>query len=165
MTSIVPNLWFDTEAEEAARLYTSLFDDSRIIDVVPYPEGGRVEPGSTMLVTFELLGREYAAINGGPQFPFTEAVSFEVVCDTQEEVDRLWETLTADGGQEVQCGWLKDRFGLSWQVVPKRWIELSNGDSPAGVKAAFAAMMDMKKLDVAELERAYAAASSAPASA
>lgn len=168
MTSIVPNLWFDTEAEEAARLYTSLFDDSRITEVVPYPEGGRGEAGSTMLVTFELLGREYAAINGGPQFPFTEAVSFEVLCDTQEEVDRLWETLTADGGQEVQCGWLKDRFGLSWQIVPKRWIELAKGESPAGVEAAFAAMMDMKKLDVAELERAYttaATSTSAPASA
>ncbi len=158
MTSIVPNLWFDTEAEEAARFYTSLFDDSRVIDVVAYPDRGRGEPGSVMLVTFELLGRQYAAINGGPQFPFTEAVSFEVLCDDQAEVDRLWEALTADGGEEVQCGWLKDRFGLSWQVVPRRWVELANGDSPAGVAAAFAAMMDMKKLDVAELERAYASA-------
>jgi predicted 3-demethylubiquinone-9 3-methyltransferase (glyoxalase superfamily) len=107
-------------------------------------------------VNFRLLGQEYVAINGGPQFPFTEAVSFEVRCANQDEVDRLWDALTADGGQEVQCGWLKDRYGLSWQIVPERWLELATGDDPAKVEAAMKAMLDMKKLDIAELERAYA---------
>ncbi len=157
MQKIVPNLWFDTQAEEAAAFYTSLFEDSRILQVLPYGESGPGEPGSTMVVSFELLGQEYVAINGGPQFPFTEAVSFEVRCDTQEEVDRLWDALTADGGAEVQCGWLKDRYGLSWQIVPARWLELAGGDDPAKVDAAMKAMLGMKKLDIAELERAYAA--------
>jgi predicted 3-demethylubiquinone-9 3-methyltransferase (glyoxalase superfamily) len=155
MQKIVPNLWFDTEAEEAAEFYTSLFEGSRILSVVPYGEAGPGEPGSTMVVSFELLGQEYVAINGGPQFPFTEAVSFEVRCDTQEEVDRLWDALTA-GGEEVQCGWLKDRYGLSWQIVPARWADLVTGDDPAKVNAAMKAMLGMKKLDIAELERAYA---------
>jgi predicted 3-demethylubiquinone-9 3-methyltransferase (glyoxalase superfamily) len=155
MQKIVPNLWFDTEAEEAAEFYTSLFEGSRILSVVPYGEAGPGEPGSTMVVTFELLGQEYVAINGGPQFPFTEAVSFEVRCDTQEEVNRLWDALTA-GGEEVQCGWLKDRYGLSWQIVPARWADLVTGDDPAKVNAAMKAMLGMKKLDLAELERAYA---------
>ena len=157
MRKIVPNLWFDTEAEEAAEFYCSLFEDSKIQDVVAYPEGGPGEPGTTMLVSFQLLGQDYVAINGGPQFPFTEAVSFEVRCDGQEEVDRLWEALTADGGQEVQCGWLKDKYGLSWQIVPSRWIELASGPDPAKVAAAFKAMLGMRKLDIAELERAYEA--------
>ncbi|HEU4513132.1 MAG TPA: VOC family protein [Nocardioidaceae bacterium] len=157
MQKIVPNLWFDTQAQEAAAFYTSLFEDSKILQVVPYGESGPGEPGTTMVVNFELLGQEYVAINGGPQFPFTEAVSFEVRCDTQEEVDRLWDALTADGGEEVQCGWLKDRYGLSWQIVPARWVELAAGDDPAKVDAAMRAMLGMKKLDIAELERAYAA--------
>lgn len=155
MQKIVPNLWFDTEAEEAAEFYTSLFEGSRILSLVPYGEAGPGEPGSTMVVSFELLGQEYVAINGGPQFPFTEAVSFEVRCDTQEEVDRLWDALTA-GGEEVQCGWLKDRYGLSWQIVPARWADLVTGEDPAKVNAAMKAMLGMKKLDLAELERAYA---------
>ncbi len=158
MQKIVPNLWFDTEAEEAAKFYVSLFDDSRILSVMPYTEVGPGEPGSTMVVSFELLGQEYVAINGGPQFPFTEAVSFEVRCQDQAEVDRLWEALTSDGGQEVQCGWLKDRYGLSWQIVPERWLELATGSDPARVNAAMRAMLGMKKLDLAELERAYASA-------
>jgi predicted 3-demethylubiquinone-9 3-methyltransferase (glyoxalase superfamily) len=111
-----------------------------------------------MVVSFELLGQEYVAINGGPQFPFTEAVSFEVRCQDQAEVDRLWEALTSDGGQEVQCGWLKDRYGLSWQIVPEGWLELATGSDPAKVNAAMQAMLGMKKLDLAELERAYASA-------
>jgi predicted 3-demethylubiquinone-9 3-methyltransferase (glyoxalase superfamily) len=156
MQRIVPNLWFDTEAEEAASFYVSLFEDSRILRVVPYGEAGPGEPGSTMVVDFELLGQEYVAINGGPQFPFTEAVSFEVRCDDQAEVDRLWDALTADGGQEVQCGWLKDKYGLSWQIVPSRWFELVTGPDQAKVESAMRAMLDMKKLDIAELERAYA---------
>jgi predicted 3-demethylubiquinone-9 3-methyltransferase (glyoxalase superfamily) len=156
MQKIVPNLWFDTEAEEAAEFYVSLFEDSKILQVVPYGEAGPGEPGTVMVVNFRLLGQEYVAINGGPQFPFTEAVSFEVRGADQDEVDRLWDALTADGGQEVQCGWLKDRYGLSWQIVPERWLELATGDDPAKVEAAMKAMLDMKKLDIAELERAYA---------
>lgn len=156
MQKIVTNLWFDTEAEEAATFYTSTFDDSRILAVVPYGEAGPGEPGSTMVVSFELLGQEFVAINGGPEFPFTEAVSLEVRCEDQAEVDRLWDALTADGGKEVQCGWLKDRYGLSWQIVPSRWIELVTGDDPAKVQAATKAMLGMTKLDIAELERAYA---------
>jgi predicted 3-demethylubiquinone-9 3-methyltransferase (glyoxalase superfamily) len=156
MQKIVPNLWFDTEAEEAAEFYVSLFEDSKILQVVPYGEAGPGEPGTVMVVNFRLLGQEYVAINGGPQFPFTEAVSFEVRCADQDEVDRLWDALTADGGQEVQCGWLKDKYGLSWQVVPERWVELATGPDPAKVEAAMKAMLDMKKLDIAELERAYA---------
>jgi predicted 3-demethylubiquinone-9 3-methyltransferase (glyoxalase superfamily) len=157
MQKIVPNLWFDTEALEAAEFYVSLFEDSKITDVVHYGEAGPGEPGTVMVVSFDLLGQEYVAINGGPQFPFTEAVSFEVRCDDQDEVDRLWEALTADGGQEVQCGWLKDRYGLSWQIVPSRWTELVTGPDQAKVEAAMRAMLEMKKLDIAELERAYAA--------
>lgn len=156
MQKIVPNLWFDTEAEEAAEFYVSLFDDSKILEVVPYGEAGPGEPGTVMVVNFQLLGQEYVAINGGPQFPFTEAVSFEVRCQDQEEVDRLWEALTADGGQEVQCGWLKDKYGLSWQIVPERWVELVTAPDKAKVGAAMKAMLGMKKLDIAELERAYA---------
>jgi predicted 3-demethylubiquinone-9 3-methyltransferase (glyoxalase superfamily) len=157
MQRIVPNLWFDTEALEAAEFYVSLFEDSKIIDVVNYGEAGPGEPGTVMVVNFQLLGQEYVAINGGPQFPFTEAVSFEVRCEDQAEIDRLWETLTADGGQEVQCGWLKDKYGLSWQIVPTRWVELVTGPDQAKVEAAMRAMLEMKKLDIAELERAYAA--------
>jgi predicted 3-demethylubiquinone-9 3-methyltransferase (glyoxalase superfamily) len=157
MQKIVPNLWFDTEALEAAEFYVSLFEDSKIIDVVNYGEAGPGEPGTVMVVNFQLLGQDYVAINGGPQFPFTEAVSFEVRCDDQAEIDRLWEALTADGGQEVQCGWLKDKYGLSWQIVPTRWVELVTDPDQAKVEAAMRAMLEMKKLDIAELERAYAA--------
>jgi predicted 3-demethylubiquinone-9 3-methyltransferase (glyoxalase superfamily) len=157
MQKIVPSLWFDTEAEEAAEFYVSLFEDSKILDVVRYPEGGPGEPGTVMVVSFQLMGQEYTAINGGPQFPFTEAVSFEARCDGQEEVDRLWEALTADGGQEVQCGWVKDKYGLSWQVVPAQWLEIATRPEPAKVQAAFQAMLGMTKLDLAELERAYEA--------
>ena len=155
MEKIVPNLWFDKEAEEAAAFYVSLFDDSKILEVVRYGEAGPGEPGTVMLVSFQLAGQEYVAINGGPQFPFTEAVSFEIRCEDQAEVDRLWDALTADGGQEVQCGWLKDKYGLSWQVVPKRWLEIATQSEPHKVQAAFKAMLGMKKLDIAELERAY----------
>jgi predicted 3-demethylubiquinone-9 3-methyltransferase (glyoxalase superfamily) len=155
MEKIVPNLWFDTEAEEAAEFYVSLFEDSKVLEVVPYGEAGPGEPGTVMLVSFQLAGQEYVAINGGPQFPFTEAVSFEIRCEDQAEVDRLWEALTAGGGQEVQCGWLKDKYGLSWQVVPKRWIEIATRADAQKVQAAVKAMLGMKKLDIAALERAY----------
>ena len=155
MEKIVPNLWFDTQAEEAAEFYVSLFEDSKILEVLPYGEAGPGEPGTVMLVNFQLNGQEYVAINGGPQFPFTEAVSFEIRCEDQAEVDRYWDALTADGGQEVQCGWLKDKYGLSWQVVPKQWVEMATRSEPRKMEAAFKAMLGMKKLDIAELERAY----------
>ena len=155
MEKIVPNLWFDTQAEEAAEFYVSLFEDSKILEVLPYGEAGPGEPGTVMLVNFQLNGQEYVAINGGPQFPFTEAVSFEIRCEDQAEVDRYWDALTADGGEEVQCGWLKDKYGLSWQVVPKQWVEMVTRSEPRKREAAFKAMLGMKKLDIAELERAY----------
>ena len=114
---IVPNLWFDTEAEEAAEFYTSVFDNSRIVNVTRYTESGPRETGMVMTVEFELDGQRFIGINGGPEFRFDEAVSLEIECETQDEIDYFWEKLT-DGGEESQCGWLRDRFGLSWQVVP-----------------------------------------------
>jgi predicted 3-demethylubiquinone-9 3-methyltransferase (glyoxalase superfamily) len=157
MQKIVTNLWFDTQAEEAAGFYTSLFEDSRILSVIPYGEAGPGEPGTVMMVSFELLGQEFVGINGGPQFPFTEAMSLEVRCDTQEEIDRLWDALTADGGEESMCGWLKDKYGLSWQIVPANWAEMAAGPDQDKVQAAMKALLGMKKLDIAEIERAYAA--------
>jgi predicted 3-demethylubiquinone-9 3-methyltransferase (glyoxalase superfamily) len=157
MQKIVTNLWFDTQAEEAAGFYTSLFEDSRILSVIPYGEAGPGEPGTVMMVSFELLGQEFVGINGGPQFPFTEAMSLEVRCDTQEEIDRLWDALTADGGEESMCGWLKDKYGLSWQIVPASWAEMATGPDQDKVQAAMKALLGMKKLDIAEIERAYAA--------
>ncbi|UNS96608.1 VOC family protein [Streptomyces tubbatahanensis] len=147
-------LWFDTQAEEAAAFYVSLFDDSRILGVTHYGETGPGKPGSVMTVDFELAGREYVALNGGPEFSFTEAISLQVDCDSQEEVDTLWEKLTAGGGQEVQCGWLKDRYGLSWQIVPRRLFELLEAADSAQAEAVTAAMLGMVKLDVATLEAA-----------
>ncbi|RCG15171.1 VOC family protein [Streptomyces diacarni] len=147
-------LWFDTQAEEAAAFYVSLFDDSRVLGVTRYGETGPGKPGSVMTVDFELAGREYVALNGGPEFFFTEAISLQVDCDSQEEVDTLWEKLTAGGGQEVQCGWLKDRYGLSWQIVPRRLFELLEAADSAQAEAVTAAMLGMVKLDVATLEAA-----------
>ncbi|MEU5833476.1 VOC family protein [Streptomyces diacarni] len=147
-------LWFDTQAEEAAAFYVSLFDDSRVLGVTRYGETGPGKPGSVMTVDFELAGREYVALNGGPEFSFTEAISLQVDCDSQEEVDTLWEKLTAGGGQEVQCGWLKDRYGLSWQIVPRRLFELLEAADSAQAEAVTAAMLGMVKLDVATLEAA-----------
>ncbi|MGY1435173.1 VOC family protein [Streptomyces reniochalinae] len=147
-------LWFDTQAQEAAEFYVSLFDDSRILGVTHYGETGPGKPGSVMTVDFELAGREYVALNGGPEFSFTEAISLQVDCDSQEEVDTLWEKLTADGGQEVQCGWLKDKYGLSWQIVPRRLFELLETADSARAEAVTRAMLGMVKLDVATLEAA-----------
>src|SRR3712207_3005819 len=127
---ITPNLWFDTEAEDAARFYTSVFDNSRIVSVSHYTEAGPRPAGDVMVVEFELEGQRFVAINGGPQFKFDEGVSFQIDCDTQEEIDYFWEKLTV-GGEESQCGWLKDRFGLSWQVTPTGMGELFDGSDPA----------------------------------
>ncbi|MDQ8705755.1 VOC family protein [Streptomyces sp. LHD-70] len=144
-------LWFDGQAEEAAELYTSLFDDSRVTQVQRYSEVGPGEPGSVMVVMFELAGTEFMGLNGGPEFQFTEAASVYVDCDDQKEVDRLWSALTADGGQEGPCGWLKDKYGLSWQIIPRVLDELITDPDPARSGRAMKAMLSMGKLDVQAL--------------
>jgi predicted 3-demethylubiquinone-9 3-methyltransferase (glyoxalase superfamily) len=149
---IYPFLWFDSQAEEAANFYTSIFKNSRIVTVTRYSEVGPGPAGSAMTVVFELDGQRFTALNGGPHFKFTEAISLVVDCETQEEVDHFWEKLTADGGQEVQCGWLKDKYGLSWQIVPKILGELVSDPEKSG--KVMAAVMQMKKLDVEGLKRA-----------
>lgn len=155
---ITPCLWFDTESEDAATFYTGLIPGSRIVDVVRHTEAGPGEPGTVLTVTFELDGVRFLALNGGPVFSFNEAVSFQIACETQEEVDRYWAAL-AEGGEEGPCGWLKDRFGLSWQVVPNALPRLL-GHPDAGVAArVMTAMRGMGKLDIAALE----AAAEAPA--
>ena len=153
LQKIVPNLWFDTEAEEAAAFYTSVFQDARILNVSRYPENAPREAGMVMTVEFELDGQRFVGINGGPNFTFDEAVSFEIHCSDQDEVDYYWERLT-DGGEESQCGWLKDRYGLSWQVVPEGMAEVFGDPDPERAKRAMEAMLGMKKLDIAELRRA-----------
>lgn len=153
MPSIVPNLWFDTEAEQAAEFYTSIFPSSRVVSTTRYTEAGPGEPGTVVTVEWELDGQRFVGINGGPRFPFTEAVSFQIDCKDQAEVDYYWERLT-DGGEEVQCGWLKDRYGLSWQVVPDGLLELFNDDDRGRATRATEAMLTMKKLDIAALRAA-----------
>ena len=154
MRQIVPCLWFDGQAEEAAEFYCSLFPDAKIVEVVPYGDAGPGEPGAAMTVVFELMGTQYVGLNGGPQFPFTEAVSFQIHCDDQAEVDRLWDALIADGGAASVCSWLKDRWGLSWQIVPKRLTELLKDPDTSRAKRAMEAMMTMAKIDIAALEKA-----------
>jgi predicted 3-demethylubiquinone-9 3-methyltransferase (glyoxalase superfamily) len=154
---IVPNLWFDGNAEQAAEFYVSVFPDSRIVTSTRYPEGSPGEPGTVMTVEWEIFGQHrFTGINGGPMFSFTEATSFLIHCETQEEVDRYWEALTADGGAEGQCGWCKDRFGLSWQVVPAGMDEVFSDPDPARAQRSMQAMMGMTKLDLAALEAAAA---------
>ena len=150
---IVTNLWFDTEAEEAAGFYTSVFENSRIVSKSHYPEDSPGEAGSVMTVEFELDDQRFVGINGGPEFTFSEAISLQIVCEGQEEVDYYWEKLT-DGGEEGPCGWLKDRYGLSWQVVPKGMDEVFSDSDPEGARRAFQAMREMKKLDLATLRSA-----------
>ncbi len=150
---IVPNLWFDTEAEEAAEFYVGVFENSRIVNVTHYTEAGPRDAGMVMTVEFELDGQRFVGINGGPQFSFDEAVSFAIECETQEEVDYYWGKLT-DGGEESQCGWLKDRFGLSWQVVPTGMEELFADPDKGRAERAMKAMLGMRKLDLAALRRA-----------
>jgi predicted 3-demethylubiquinone-9 3-methyltransferase (glyoxalase superfamily) len=147
-------LWFDGQAEEAADFYVSVFDDARIVGTARYPEGGPGTPGSVMTVEFTINGEEFLALNGGPQFAFTPAISLVVRCDTQEEIDDLWQKLS-QGGQEVACGWLTDRYGVSWQIVPAVLDQMMTSSDQAAAQRAFAAMMDMKKLDIAGLRRAY----------
>jgi predicted 3-demethylubiquinone-9 3-methyltransferase (glyoxalase superfamily) len=150
---IVPNLWFDTEAEEAAEFYVSVFENSRIVNVTHYTEAGPREAGMVLTVEFELDGQRFVGINGGPDFKFDEAVSFEIKCETQEEIDYFWERLT-EGGAESQCGWLKDRYGLSWQVVPTGMEELFADPDPARAERAMRAMLKMVKIDIAALRSA-----------
>ena len=150
---ITPNLWFDTEAEEAANFYCSVFENSRIVNVTHYTEAGPREAGMVMTVEFELDGQRFTGINGGPEFKFDEAVSFLINCEDQDEVDYYWEKLT-DGGAGAPCGWLKDRFGLSWQVVPEGMEELFADPDPARAQRAMEAMLQMKKLDLAALKAA-----------
>ncbi|HEY7530570.1 MAG TPA: VOC family protein [Gemmatimonadota bacterium] len=154
MPKIKPFLWFDREAEEAANLYVSIFPSSRILRISRYGEAGPGPQGGVMVVEFELDGQPFLALNGGPQFKFTEAVSFSVECATQEEVDEYWEKLSS-GGEPGPCGWLKDRFGLSWQVNPRILVEMLNDPDPAKSKRVMEAMLRMKKIEIAELKRAY----------
>jgi predicted 3-demethylubiquinone-9 3-methyltransferase (glyoxalase superfamily) len=153
MPKITPCLWFDTQGEEAAEFYTSIFPNSRIVDVARYGEAGPREAGTVMVVKFELDGQEFVALNGGPEFTFDEAISFQIDCADQEEVDRYSEALT-DGGEQGPCGWVKDRFGLSWQVVPARLIELIADPDAARGQRTMAAMLEMRKIDIAAVEAA-----------
>lgn len=154
MQKIVPNLWFDTEAEEAANFYLSVFENSRIVNVTHYTEAGPREAGMVMTVEWELDGQRFVGINGGPEFKFDEAVSFQINCRDQDEVDYYWERLTADGGREGQCGWLTDKYGLSWQVTPEGMEEVFADPDPERAKRAMEAMLKMSKLDVDALRAA-----------
>ncbi|WP_261575397.1 VOC family protein [Frankia gtarii] len=153
MSSITPCLWFDDQGEQAAEFYTSIFPNSKITNIARFGPGGPRPEGTVMTVQFELDGREYVALNGGPAFTFTEAISLQVFCGSQAEVDEYWARLT-DGGQESQCGWLKDRYGLSWQIVPTALGELLGDPDLDRARRATEAMLRMKKIDVAELRRA-----------
>jgi len=153
--TIIPSLWFDGDAATAAEFYAGVFPDSRVIDRATYPEGTPLA-GQVVSVTFELAGQQFVGINGGPQFPFTEAISLSVDCKDQAEVDRLWARFLADGGTESQCGWLKDKYGVSWQIVPQALAEMVADPDPAKADRVIAALMPMKKLVIADLNRAYA---------
>lgn len=155
VTQLATHLWFSKGAEEAAKLYTSLFEDSNIDSISYAPEGiPDVEAGSAFIVNVTIMGQHYILFNGGPQFPFNSQVSLYVECENQADVDKYWDALTADGGAPVQCGWLTDKFGLSWQIIPKRLGELMSDSDPAVVGRVTQAMLGMVKLDVAELEKA-----------
>jgi len=154
MQKITPFLWFDNNAEEAMNFYTSIFKDSKEVKVSRYPEGAPAPAGSVMVAEFELEGQRFIALNGGPQFKFTEAVSFVVNCETQEEIDYYWSKLTADGGAESMCGWLRDKFGLSWQITPTIIYKLYSDDA-ASAQRTMQAMLQMKKLDIQKLQDAH----------
>jgi predicted 3-demethylubiquinone-9 3-methyltransferase (glyoxalase superfamily) len=159
---ITPCLWFDTQAEDAARYYCSVFRNSKLGKISRFPNAGQdvhgKPAGSVMTVEFELDGQPFVALNGGPQFKFDEAVSFQIYCDTQADIDYYWSKLTAGGGQERPCGWLKDKFGLSWQVVPSRIPQMMSDADTQKSARVMNAFMQMKKLDIAAIERAYAGA-------
>ena len=155
MQKIIPCLWFNGDAEEAVNFYVSLLPDSKVGRILHSPAETHSGPaGSVLTVDFTLAGSEYVALNGGPQFSFTEAVSFQIPCDNQAEIDRLWNTILGNGGSEVQCGWIKDRWGLSWQIFPKRLTELLFDPNPGRAKRAMEAMMQMIKIDLEKIEQA-----------
>jgi predicted 3-demethylubiquinone-9 3-methyltransferase (glyoxalase superfamily) len=154
LQKIKPFLWFDTQAEEAAKFYCSIFKNSKMLDVQRYPEGGPAPAGSVMIASFELEGIQFVALNAGPMFKFTEAISFVVTTETQEETDYYWNKLIAEGGKESDCGWLKDKFGLSWQITPKALMELLSDKDRAKAARVMQSMMTMKKIDLPALERA-----------
>ncbi len=161
INTITPCLWFDTQAEEAARFYAAIFPNSKLGKISCYGEAGKEihgkEPGTAMTVAFELAGLSFTALNGGPHFKFTEAISLQVSCQTQEEVDRYWDYLSAGGEKNAQqCGWLKDKFGLSWQIIPRVLSEFLSDPDPAKSARVMNAMLKMKKLDIAELKKAHA---------
>ncbi len=149
MQKITPFLWFDDNAEDAMNFYVSLFKDAQVLSVSPGPDG------KAFSVSFRLHGQEFIGLNAGPQFKFNEAVSFFINCETQEEVDELWEKLTADGGQESQCGWLKDKFGLSWQIIPSALGELMGDKDPVKANRVMQTMLQMRKIDIQVLQQAY----------
>lgn len=155
MPPITPNLWFDTEGEDAATFYTSVFPNSKIVEITRYGSAGPRPEGLVMTVEFELDGQRFVALNGGPEFGFNEAISLEILCESQEEVDRYWNAL-GEGGEHGPCGWLKDRFGVSWQVVPRRLIELIADPDREKAQRVTAAMLQMGKLELDKLERAAA---------
>ena len=155
MQKITTCLWFDNNAEEAVNFYTSVFTNSKVLEVTRWGEGGPGPEGSVLTMTFQLEGQEFRALNGGPQFKFTEAISLSVDCQSQAEVDELWEKLT-EGGSEDQCAWLKDKFGLSWQIVPRALPELLGDPDPEKSKRVMEAMLKMKKIDIKALQEAYA---------
>ena len=150
-------LWFDGQAEEAMNFYVSLFPDSKVLGVMRAPSDtpGSVSQGQVLTASFRINGQEFTALNGGPQFKFNESVSFVIHCDTQDEVDKYWNALTKDGGEESACGWVKDKFGLSWQVTPNYLLEKIQDSNPRKSRAVFQAMMQMRKIDIAALKRAY----------
>jgi predicted 3-demethylubiquinone-9 3-methyltransferase (glyoxalase superfamily) len=156
MQKITPFLWFDGNAEEAVQFYLSVFKDGTIHSTTRYPEGspGDNEPGTVMTIAFELNGQQFVALNGGPGYPFTNAVSLVVNCETQAEIDHYWEKLAADGGEQIQCGWLKDKFGMPWQICPRKVWDWLRDDDPARVQRVTAKVWAMEKLDLAELEGA-----------
>jgi predicted 3-demethylubiquinone-9 3-methyltransferase (glyoxalase superfamily) len=158
MEKIVTYLWFDDQAEEAANFYTSVFKDSKVLGMTHYPEAATEvsgkPAGSVLTVDFEIQGQRFVALNGGPEFKFSEAVSFQIECEDQQEVDYFWDALT-DGGEESACGWLKDRFGVSWQVTPKALAKMISDPNPAKVNAAVAAFLPMRKLDLDTIQKAF----------
>jgi len=155
MQKITPFLWFDHQAEEAAKFYVSLFKNSNILNIARYGKGAPVPKGTVMTVDFVLEGERFIALNGGPMFKFTEAVSFLVNCESQDEVDMLWRKLTSNGGAEGQCGWLKDKYGLSWQIIPTALGQMLSDPDPEKAQKVMSAMLKMKKIDVEELRQAY----------
>ena len=155
MQKIVTFLWFDNQAEEAANFYVSLFSNSRVTSVSRYGEGGPGPKGTAMTVGFELEGQNFIALNGGPQFRFTPATSIFVSCETQQEVDELWDKLLAGGGQKSRCGWLQDKYGLSWQIIPTALGKLLSGPDPEKSKRAMQAMLQMDKIDIQRLQQVY----------